>query len=156
MGLDLFDFEKGFQDLCARFGKKESKGLCEIYYRRLRKIPSKVFVDIMESVIDNYKTFPSPQDIKNAWHDWLDNHPESKVQKYIVPCQYCDGKGWLEYIATESGHAFYHKLKGLTQCRYKRIARCGHCVNWEAQEIPRSFQRWTVDDIRRSGFEMAE
>ena len=138
------EFQEGFQDLCSRWNKRPNEGLIDIYYKRLRRIPGLVFHDIVKGIIDNYKFFPRPQDIKNEYVQWLESHPEKKAPKNITPCAYCDTRGILEYT--------YHDHE--MNRSYDGTCRCGHCDNWHKRFIPSHWPYWTVKQIEQSGHKL--
>lgn len=150
------DFTIAFETLCQRFGKPPKHELANVYFQRCQRIPGRLFSPIVDEIIDNFKNFPTPQEIKNEYFRYLDDHPEKKAKKQITPCDYCNGLGWLEYLATEPGHNFFDYKNGkLVAAKYARVARCGYCNNWQAQGVPAHFPLWTVENIESRGLELS-
>lgn len=149
------DFLRGLEKLNGYYKKPFNSTHADILFSRLSFIPPLAFMDVVDQCIDECRAYPTPGDIKNRWFLWLESHPDKKARPTITPCAYCDGMGWLEYVATEQGHNWTHpKTRELRDLKYRRAARCNHCDNWKAQNIPAHLPLWTVQDIENHDFEI--
>jgi len=113
-------FEKSFGILLNRHGKRYNADLASVYFDRCRKIPDEAFKEIIESIVDHEKFFPTPGAIKDAWHIWLDQRPHKKQYREKTQCPSCGSQGY--YI--------YRKFNTAANKWYEHIARCSYCQNW--------------------------
>lgn len=140
--MDKMEFHISWEVLCHRFNKPLKKELANVYFQRLRHIPSSIFKEIVKNLIDQEKFFPTPMQIKNEYHQYLETNPDKKARKNISPCNYCDGSGYLEYR--------YHNNE--LNRDYNVACRCGHCENWKENNVPSAWPLFTIKDIESHGF----
>lgn len=105
--------------MAAWFNKKVSEEQSAAWYDRVKQIPDEAFQKIVDTVCDNAKYFPTPQDVRNMYEEWLSSHPEKRSLHNESSCDDCSGAGDIRVLIKE-GHF----------TRDTRF-RCKACKNWE-------------------------
>jgi len=130
-------FEKEIRKLAKWYKKSLSDDQFDILFQRIGHIPIEALNDIVETLIDNKKYFPTPDEIKKEWYNWRRLNPDKSTDEVHDECPHCHGKGYLIYTPNTLGNKQYPGL-------YEYQARCGHCENWR-NSCPKEMVMLTVD-----------
>jgi hypothetical protein len=101
------------------FNKSEKAVNVEMWFDRVKEIPDEAFPSIVNQICDSAKYFPTPQDVRNLFEDWLASHPEKQTVHHRTWCDDCGGTGALRVRIKE---------KHFTR---DSMYRCRACKNWE-------------------------
>ena len=139
--MDTNTFSKQMKRLDDRFksGKKLADSTAHVYYEELSDIPEEPFKIVIKKIISSGKFYPTPDDIRGLYSEWLREHPERIISDRVDEfCAECGGKGFLEYEIDELGH-------------HVRIAQCKYCQNYPmANGVP----KLSKQDIENLGYKI--
>lgn len=127
-------FEVEFQKLVTWYKRRLDAGQVDMWFDRIKHIPTEAFSSIVVDCIDNMKYFPTPNEVKELYLTWLQAHPEKRVKESwdtMTDCPECRGAGYFTY---------WHRIEGLSGFKvfdltfpywYSSIAPCAACQNWK-------------------------
>lgn len=108
------------------FKKPLSGGQFEMFVDRIRFIPPKAMLDIVNKYMDDNAPmpgrFPTPAKIREGWNLWKMENPTKVKSVTRTDCPDCDGTGFL----------WFKQYREETKGTYEVVARCAACENWLA------------------------
>ena len=146
------DFLTALKRLTKWFNKKDfTEDQIAIWYDKIKYIPGRVLLQIVDQVIDTSKFMPTPNEIKILFSEYKIKEPGKFISddRNEEDCEYCNGSGMI--IAWKVTQA----------CPYEYAIACGHCYNWRRvfptrPSGPPAFimppKRMRIDDILREGY----
>ena len=133
-------YEADFARLAKWFNKSEKQADPNQWYERVRDIPDEAWPTIVNHFIDTSKFFPTPQEVRNSFQEWLQSRPEKQSIRHETWCDDCGSSGALRVQIEE------------TRGTRDTLFRCGACENWSGSLgnwIPR---RRRSDLVFRKGY----
>jgi hypothetical protein len=154
-------FEKNMKNLAEWFGRKLKEKQLEIWFERVSFMPDEAFDEIVDTIIDRMRTFPTPQQVKDLWLDWRRAHPEKLTTRHERSfCSECSGKGYIE-VWYRSEKLRYVVVDG--QARpiwYSKLLPCAKCENWKSffggGGKSRPNRLWTKSEIEAAGMALEQ
>ena len=142
--MDLEDFTWGINRLQKFYNKKLTSTQEDEYYQRIKNIPSEVFYQAIDDIIDTNKYFPTPGELKKYWSQWQVTNPR-RIYREKTYCPDCQGEGVLYFTMKPKKSKFDRE--------YEYIARCGRCENWKG-DIGTFVPRILKEDLERKGYKV--
>jgi hypothetical protein len=121
MTMLLMNFERDTKRLMAWYKRKLDANQLDVMYNRVRHIPGPAYADIIDSIIEDSRYFPTIVEIKNRYFAWRAAHPEQAISYEKTLCLDCHGKGFIWY-----------NIRSM-DIVYNVVCRCGACENWKGQ-----------------------
>jgi len=140
----LTDFEKNTRTLTTWFKRRLNDEQLDVMYQKLKYIPAPAYKDIVESLVEDSKFFPTIIEIKNRYQGWRFQHPEQVRDYEQTYCPDCHSKGfiWVKALDIRVGR------------RYEFVYLCGACQNWKAHAHGKAIPMKHRASLERDGFEI--
>lgn len=115
------EFMDGFRSLAGRWGRKPTAEQSEIYFNVLSFIPTAAWREIIQHVIERFKQFPTPGELKDVWTEWRKSNP-SRVVGGIEKsdCEECGGEGVLYGVKNDGKGYPYEPMFYCASCKNAR------------------------------------
>ena len=163
--MDTNDFYSDLGRLKKWFNKKLSPEQETEWFEKINFSPNEAWSDIVDSLTDSSKFFPTPDAVKDAWRGWLQAHPESMTKETERTwCDECEGEGifsiwYQDYVVPKS-----QIPPGKDPDRYiswfRTFVPCGNCANWKRQFPTKGHSRpkrfYTKLDILSKGWRLTD
>lgn len=125
--MELFEFTKAIKELCDFYerAKEPRQGTIELWFDRVRQIPSEPVPWIIGKIEENSDTFPRnlPGALWAGFREWSQAYPEKMAPRVMCDCPDCtDGILWAR--AEKNGQ------------RYSYIFRCARCKQSNTEAYP--------------------
>jgi len=153
--LDLF--ERNMAKLSSFFGKKLSSEQVLLYYDQLKDIPAEPFVDIVDGLISTHRpspgNFPSIDDLKSGWWDWVRTHPERVHEDKSTWCDECGGRGYIEVWYKSKKVKGFVADGNMIPCWANAIVPCAMCDNYKHVFATKLYRRrWIKEELLKQGY----
>ena len=125
--MELFEFTTILKELSDYYerAKEPKHGTVELWFGKIRKIPSEPIKWIVRKIEDENDSFPRnlPGAVWGAYREWMQANPERMAVKNYFDCPDCtDGLIWARM--EKNG------------CRYTYVFRCARCKQSTVQVYP--------------------
>ena len=156
-------FATGLRKIASAKGNKSELGVdrIQVYYDRLRHIPTEAWDDIVDSSIDRSKGFPTPGELADLFGNWLAGHPDkaSKREEQDKECPFCNNQGFYDvfYIPNMVRQWAYLNRPDMTPSEmwenkrfiYQGLINCGNC---RTKKFGNPVSMMTYEDILDSKY----
>ena len=120
------DYAENMKTMTSWYRRSMDEKQHDILFNQVKHIPLPAFKEIVESIINDSKYFPTIQEIKNRFQSWRSAHPDQATGYERTPCLDCHGKGFIWTL--ERNEDLQHN--------YSHVYRCGACNNWQGHIHP--------------------
>jgi DNA-directed RNA polymerase subunit M/transcription elongation factor TFIIS len=133
--MEQFEFIKIIKDLCDYYErpKEPRQGTIELWFGKVKSIPSEPINWISKKIEDDYDSFPRnlPGAMWGAFREWQQANPHRMTEKQYFDCPECS-KGLIYAKNIKNGHSYGYVFR-CAMCRQSTVVAYPMALRTELQ-----------------------